>query len=62
VLLYNGTKITMERKSKADIKKALEALKGPKGPDDKSVATGGKNQAAKTMTGAVTGKSYRPKI
>ena len=52
----------MQRKSKADIKKALDALKGPKGPDDKTVATGGKNQAAKTMHGAVTGKSYRPKI
>ena len=54
--------VTMERKSKADIKKALDALKGPKGPDDKSVAAGTKNQAAKTMHGAVTGKSYRPKI
>jgi hypothetical protein len=52
----------MERKSKADIKKALEALKDPKGPDDKTVSTGGKKQAAKTMSGAVLGKSYRPKI
>jgi hypothetical protein len=52
----------MERKSKADIKKALEQLKNPKGPDDKGAVVGGKKQNTKTMTGAVTGKSYRPKI
>jgi hypothetical protein len=52
----------MQRKSKADIKKALEALKAPKEMEEKGAVTGGKNQAAKTMHGAVTGKSYRPKI
>jgi hypothetical protein len=60
--MYNKWKVTMQRKSKADIKKALEALKSPKGPDEKGAVTGTKNQAAKTMHGAVTGKSYRPKI
>lgn len=52
----------MQRKSKADIKKALDALKAPKEQEEKGAVSGTKNQAAKTMHGAVTGKSYRPKI
>lgn len=52
----------MERKSKSEIKKLLDQLKGPKAPDEKEAVVGGKKQAAKTMHGAVTGKSYRPKI
>lgn len=52
----------MERKSKADIKKALEALKEPKATEEKSATVGGKKQNTKRMAGAVTGKSYRPKI
>lgn len=52
----------MQRKSKADIKKLLDNLKDPKGPDEKGAVVGGKKQAAKTMPSAVTGKSYRPKI
>ena len=52
----------MERKSKAEVKKLLEQLKAPKGQEEKEAVVGGKKQAAKVMHGAVTGKSYRPKI
>lgn len=52
----------MERKSKSDIKKALEALKDPKGGDEKSVAAGGKGQNVKAKNSAAVNKTYRPKI
>lgn len=52
----------MERKSKADIKKALEQLKSPKGQENKAVAASSGKQNAKAMNSSSGSKTYRPKI
>lgn len=52
----------MKKNSRADIKKRLDAMKGPKPYEEIGSVSGGKKQAAKLMADAVCGKGYKQKM
>jgi hypothetical protein len=52
----------MHKNDRDNIKKRLEALKGPKDYEEKGAVSGGKKQAAKVMWGVVCGKAYKQKM